>query len=300
MLVEVGRGIFLSFQESGGARNNAYPTWPIQKGLVLVCEGRELVEEGTGFGLPLVRFGHRTVFPGDAEVTAPLCESPLRRTSEDQSRPVITVNYRLNLVEVAAVRGVGTIRSAAFYQTREFFSSLHRRHAQWRPVLTSAADNLKRLSGMQTTFEPGADAGSVKVVYTVYADQGIIHVSADLQELKRPGLTEIIMANEQGAGCFDSYRDSRGITLKEDAIGTWGEVSADEASFIDSSDNIVFTLARVPACHAELVSASQPAAARMFRGRELAPGRLAWSGLAYVLPPQTTSFTYDIRLEKAR
>jgi len=58
---------------------------------------------------------------------------------------------------------------------------------------------------------------------------------------------------------------------------------ADEASFIDSYDNIAFTLKRVKR-------------ARMFRGRELVKGRLAWSGLAYVLPQDLINFDYDIRI----
>ena len=34
--------------------------------------------------------------------------------------------------------------------------------------------------------------------------------------------------------------------------------------------------------------------ARMFRGRELVEGRLAWSGLTYVLPEDNINFSYDI------
>ena len=89
--------------------------------------------------------------------------------------------------------------------------------------------------------------------------------------------------NELGANHFDRYRDSNGLFLKGNAIGTWDEIFADEASFIDSCDNIAFTLKQVKG-------------ARMFRGRELVEGRLAWSGLAYRLPRDIINFAYDIRI----
>ncbi|MCX9025362.1 MAG: hypothetical protein OIN85_04610 [Candidatus Methanoperedens sp.] len=89
--------------------------------------------------------------------------------------------------------------------------------------------------------------------------------------------------NELGANHFDSYRDSNGLFLRGKAIGTWDETIADETSFIDFRDSIAFTLNRVKE-------------ARMFRGRELVEGRLAWSGLAYVLPHDIINFTYDIRI----
>jgi hypothetical protein len=46
-----------------------YPACRIQKGLVLVHENKDLSEEGIGFGVPVLRFGHETIFPGDACVS---------------------------------------------------------------------------------------------------------------------------------------------------------------------------------------------------------------------------------------
>lgn len=101
--------------------------------------------------------------------------------------------------------------------------------------------------------------------------------------MKKEGCTEVNIMNEQGANHFDRYCDSNGLFLKGNAIGTWDEIFADEASFIDSGDNIVFTLKQVKG-------------ARMFRGRELVEGRLAWSGLAYGLPQDINNFAYEIRI----
>ena len=89
--------------------------------------------------------------------------------------------------------------------------------------------------------------------------------------------------NEQGANCFDTYKDSDGLILKGEKIGSWDQIKANEASFIDPSDGLMFSLKNVEG-------------ARMFRGRELVTGCLAWSGLAYVLPPETKEFAYSIEL----
>ncbi len=35
---------------------------------------------------------------------------------------------------------------------------------------------------------------------------------------------------------------------------------------------------------------------RMLRGREFIESRLAWSGLAYILPPHVVHFAYDIHV----
>ncbi len=74
-----------------------------------------------------------------------------------------------------------------------------------------------------------------------------------------------------------------GCVLKGNEIGSWDEIHADEATFQDPADGLSFTLKKVDG-------------ARMFRGRELVPGRLAWSGLAYVLPPQRDELAYSITI----
>lgn len=99
-------------------------------------------------------------------------------------------------------------------------------------------------------------------------------------------MTEIIIANEQGASHFDCYRDSDGVTLRGKRIGTWDEVTAQSASLVDSSNKIAFTIRKM-------------GNSRISRGREIEAHRLAWSGLNYVLPLQISYFTYDVKLSEA-
>ncbi|TAN37178.1 MAG: hypothetical protein EPN24_06485 [Candidatus Methanoperedens sp.] len=250
-----------------------YPTCRIQKGLVLFHEYRDLSEEGIGFGVPVLKFGHETIFPGNACVS----------TEKDGDISVVNIDYDMNLVERMVVKSSKRIDSEAFYKIKEYFSWLHRKYPQLRGILICSSNSLRRTCDIETRFETIASAGIASVVNTVNARKGTIHVNMDMSKLKKDGCTEVNIMNELGANYFNRYRDSNGLFFKGKAIGTWEEIFADEASFIDSHNKIAFTLKQVKR-------------ARMFRGRELVGGRLAWSGLAYGLPQDIINFDYDIRI----
>ncbi len=250
-----------------------YPACRIQKGLVLVHENRDLSEEGIGFAVPVLKFGHETIFPGNACVTI----------EKDGDISVVKIDYDMNLVERMSVKSSKRIDSKAFYKIKECFSRMHRKYPQLRGILVGSSNSLRRTCGMETRFENIASAGIARVVNTVNAKNGTIHVSVDMSNVKKEGYTELNIMNELGANHFDTYHDSNELFLKGNAIGTWDEIFADEASFIDSQDKVAFTLKTVNR-------------AMMFRGRELVVGRLAWSGLAYRLPGDIINFAYDIRI----
>ncbi|MFQ5924953.1 MAG: hypothetical protein ACE5IE_03050 [Dehalococcoidia bacterium] len=270
--IEMGRNMALLFGDPGTGPWD-YPAGRIQKGLVLAHGNRDLAEEGIGFGVPLLKLGPETIFPGCAHIT----------TEKDSDTSIVEVNYDLNLVERMEFESGRSIDSSAFYKMRDYFSWLHRRYPPLRGVITRASNSLKLAYGIESRFKDIATVGIANVVYLIHAREGTVHVSVNLSKLKKDGCTEIIIANEQGASHFDQYRDSNGVTIIGNAIGTWNETFADEASLIDSHDNIVFTLQKVEG-------------ARMFRGRELVAGRLAWSGLNYMIPRDTGDFAYDIRI----
>lgn len=270
--IKLGDGLRLLLRKPG-LELREYPTCRVQKGLIIASNSRELVEEGVGLGLPLVRFGTETVFPGDASIS----------TQQEGNRVITRVSYNLNLIARKNLRWGGTIDSPRFYRVDEFFSRLHRRHPALRGALIWAWYPIKLLCGMNTTFREIDSAGAVSVVYDIIVGEGIIHTSVNLAGLKRKGCTEIIIANEQGANHFNLYRDSNEVILRGKEIGTWDETLAHRASLVDSHDGISFSINEVRG-------------ARIFRGRELVANHLAWSGLNYVLPGHTTSFSYDIRI----
>lgn len=68
----------------------------IQMGLVLFHENKDLSEEGIGFGVPVLRFGHETIFQGNACVS----------TEKESNILVVKIDYDMNLAErIIALRG---------------------------------------------------------------------------------------------------------------------------------------------------------------------------------------------------
>ena len=132
---------------------------------------------------------------------------------------------------------------------------------------------------MKDAFCEISSQGSVNATYLIMGSR----VDVFLRFPLIAGCTEKIVLNEQGANWFDKYVDSEGRILNGNEIGSWDEIFANEASFLDQADGLSFSLKAVMG-------------ARMFRGREIVPGRLAWSGLAYVLPPQRDEFAYSIAI----
>ncbi len=50
--------------DSAASRVDGYPTARLMKGLILLQDGQALAEEGVGFGVPVVKRGIHTIFPG--------------------------------------------------------------------------------------------------------------------------------------------------------------------------------------------------------------------------------------------
>ena len=81
--------------------------------------------------------------------------------------------------------------------------------------------------------------------------------------------------NELGADDFGRFVDSDGADLRGADIGAWNPVRAATASFV----------AEPAASRSPSTAPDGCAGVRLFRGREVARGRLAWAGFGYSLPP---------------
>ncbi len=252
-----------------------YPTRRLQKGLILLQDGQELAEEGVGFGVPVLKRGLQTLFPGDIELTVQ------RRGSVWE----MTALFGLNLEEKIATPGRGSVKCKPLYVVKNSLAALIRRFPQLRGPLTAASNGLRRMLGWETIFEDAGFCATVKMTYTVDSRMGKIDVKVDTSDLPTDGITEVVVMNEQGAHHFDRYRDSGGTCLWGKEIGCWDEVTAEEASFISSARRAAFTLERVKG-------------ARLFRGRELIGSRLAWSGFGYSFPPAVERFSYAVKIER--
>ena len=266
-------GLSLNIAEQSGDAG-AYPTGRLQKGLLLRDGNVDLAEEGVGFGVPVLKRGVHTIFPGGMELA-------WRRTG-----PVweVTADYAMDLVERLAKPGGGALRSGVLYAAKDSLAALHRRAPPLRGPLTTASAALRRLFGWVTTYEQARVCARLKVTYTIVGEQGMIGVTVEVTGLPK-AVTEVVVMNELGGRVFDRYTAAGESDLCGDAIDTWDAVTAATAGFVSTAHKVAFTL-------------GQAEGARLSRGRELVGGRLAWSGFGYSLPPTPGAFTYAVRIER--
>jgi len=258
--------------QSGDA--DGYPTRRLQRGLLLLDRRQELAEEGVGFGVPILKRGVQTIFPGEMELawrrTGPLWE--------------VTAVFAMDLVERLAKPGGASLQSGVLYAAKDSLAALHRRVPPLRGALSAASTTLRRTFGWVTTYEQVEACADLTVTFTVDGEHGKIGVAVDLSDLPED-VTEVVMMNELGGRHFDRYTDAAGTDLRGDEIGTWDEVSAAKAGFVSTAHKLAFSL-------------EQAEGARLSRGRELIGARLAWSGFGYSLPPTPRAFTYEVRIER--
>lgn len=256
-------------------------------GPALYLDGHDLAEEGVGFGVPVALRGHRAVFAGSTS-------AHLDERGADTAAVLRTtgLTYRLDLAErlvfgAARHQASGTQKRGwaaprLFDRAHDGLSRLHRERPGTRPALDSGSRTLRRVSGMTTRFDPTAPAGSVTADYEFPAP-GVLTVTVDPRGLTDPSVTGLAIMNELGATAFTDYRDGGGLELAGGRIESWAEVDADWAALA------------APTLSLELVARAVHGA-RMFRGRELSPGRLAWTGFAYLLAPPWQPFSYEVRV----
>ena len=251
-----------------------YPTFRLQKGFRIVDHGQELADEAVGFGVPVLRRGLQTIFPGEVELGCARKEGGWE----------VTALFTLNLEEKIARSDSKTIRPRWFYLLKNSLAELIRRFPALRGVLTALSSGFRRMFGWVTTYEDSGFSTKIRMTYLLDTHTGTLHVAADTSGLVDPHITEVVMMNEQGARPFDGYQDTDGAFLQGKAIGCWDEVSSDEGMFLSSRHRIAFQLPQV-------------SGAKLFRGRELVGNRLAWSGFGYTFPPGRDSFSYTVRIE---
>ena len=283
---------------SAGARDGRYPAARLQRGLLLVCPGRDLAEEGVGFGVPVLKRGAQTVFAGALELRQGGAPGDGAAPDRDGADWQTTAIFEMNLVERLAARGRagpdpeagpggdsgGGPRSRSFYAVRDALAALHRRVPPLRGLLTATSNAVRRGFGLVTTFEETTTVATLGVTYDVRPDEGLLHVTVDLTGLPADGLSEVVVMNELGARCFDRYRDSDGTRLQGAGIGTWTRVTARKVSLLCGAAGVAFSLGQAPG-------------ARLYRGWELVGSRLAWAGFGYVVQHGAESFGYDVSIE---
>lgn len=250
-----------------------YPTSQLQKGLVLVVNGEELVEEGVGFGVPVLKQGLKTIFPGAIQ---------LADWKQDQE---LTAVYHMNLEERLAGQNQRVVENQLLYRLKDYLAEAYRRYPAMRRWLTTLSNGMRHAFNWQTSYENAGWDYPVRVHYTFDWQSSLVSVEVDVTALPQEDVTEVVVMNEQGAHHFDTYSDSSGVRLHGGAIGSWEQVTAESASFLSHRHGVAFTLPQLEG-------------ARLFRGRELVGSRLAWAGFGYSFSLAPPRIAYSLQIKR--
>jgi len=239
----------------------------LQKGLILVSNGMELVGEGIGLGVPAVRHRDRTYFPGASTLE-------IRRT---RTHTTAVKKFTLNLNSERTLRNI-RIETETIRTLRRSLDRLYMTHKHLRLLMI---ENLLRRTGVKRDFVQTEPVGSAAVTYKI--TQQHIKVRAEFKLPERGGFQKIYLLNEQGSKHFRKYSDSTGKVLFDKDIGAWETVNADWACVQSVEDDLGFRLWKLKE-------------ATLYRGRESLKDIFDWTGLDYEAHPKKTCLEYDIEL----
>ena len=234
----------------------------VQKGLVAFHRGEPLVQEGLGFGLPIVRLPAETLFS---------------RTASLEERAGGAVVKRYGFDRAARVRiGDRNVESALLRRGFESLVGLYMRAQPLQPPLLRLQEALARSLGGSVTYVDVPSRGSAEVEYALSGTS--LRVMARFRMARREApRPKFVVANEQGADHFGrAVVDGR--TLEGEAITGW--LRATDATFHADGLGLAFSVRR-------------PEGTSMFLGRERNE-YLHWSGIN--LESASPSFDYVIRL----
>ena len=260
----------LSVRLYADSRPHCMEIAPLQKGLVLMLDNQELVEEGIGFGVPVVKYQDKTYFSTSAEVT-------IRKTS---STCKLKKAYVLDAISRKKLWRASYIDDGLYSSLRKRFEKPYLSHKK-SELLFNKIMELREVAKIKTEFVKVKPRGVITVNYEIW--RKVVEVIVDFSDLTLNGCREALVLNEQGSTVFGKYSDTSGSELIGHEIGAWDAIKADQASFLSTSGQLVFSLEKI-------------GNATLFRGWEKTRNRFSWAGLSYSLRPNHGTFDYSIRL----
>ncbi len=238
---------------------------------MLLLDGRELIEEGVGFGVPVVKYEDKTFFSSTADAS-------IKKTGSDC---ILSKVYRLDTVSLKKFGGSSYIDDGFYSHLRKAFEKLYLKHQNLTPLFNKVME-VRVLANVKTEFMTVKPRGTVTVSYHCKPDALSIH--ADFSKIALKKCCEILVLNEQGSNIFQKYTDSSGLTLLGNKIGAWEKVKAKQASLQNAKGQVSFSL-------------QNGAEAVLFRGWERTRKRFSWAGLSYSMRPNKGCFNYSISLK---
>jgi hypothetical protein len=243
---------------------------PLQKGLLLVANEKELIGEGVGFGVPVVKYADKTFFSSTAETSM----------HEDDVHYAITKSFFLDTISKKRFENGPFISDRTYKLVHSSFEKAYLALKNFRPAFDKIME-LRNTLKIRTQFVKVEPRGRVDVKYKFFPNY--IKVELDIRNLNYRGIKEILVLNEQGSTFFRNYFDDEEQRLFNEQIGAWEQVKAERASFSDIKRTIVFTLKNING-------------AKLYRGWEQVKKRFCWAGLNYSLLPNVVDFDYPIVL----
>jgi hypothetical protein len=134
MMIKMGGGISLLIREPDREKQK-FPSCRIQNGLVLFHGNIDLSEEGVGFGVPILKFGMRTIFPGSGCI----------ESKKDVDKIRVKIDYDFNLAETIVFKG-RRIEGRTLYKIKESLSWLHRKYPFSRKFLMQGSNAIRLFS----------------------------------------------------------------------------------------------------------------------------------------------------------
>jgi len=241
----------------------------LQKGMIFLFNGAEVVGEGTGFGVPIGKYSDETFFSG----------SSFLQVQKQGDFVVVRKEFLMDLIERGKFRNL-KLENVKLRGIMDYVSLLSRKNKFIAHFIIRAKDLLFKF-GVESTFVRTVPKGKVVVTYTI--DQNRILVKLSFSELDHANLQKVFMLNEQGAHFFRKYSDSEGLKLADKEIGIWDSVTAQSAKIADNQGRIGFSLKNVEGTV-------------LRRGREFVKGSLDWIGLDYEPNPEDDQFKYAIEI----
>ena len=260
----------LSARFYGDSYPHCMETAALQKGLVLMLDGEELIEEGLGFGAPVVKYLDKTYFSSLAEISM----------NKNPSSTTLSKRYIMDTVSKKKFWRATYIDDSVYSSLRKTFEKAYLSKKELSPFFNAVME-LRQIAKIKTEFIRVKPRGAITVTYEI--NPQLVNVNVDFSDLSMSACEEILVLNEQGATAFERYVDSRKLRLFGRGIGAWDSVTADWASLFNVAGRFSFSLQRIQG-------------AALFRGWERTRNRFSWAGLSYSMAPGKERLNYSIRL----
>jgi hypothetical protein len=262
----------VSIRVYADSQPHALQTMKLQKGAVLVLNGRELAEEGLGLGFPVCLYEDGARFSFNA----------VTFVDDSKAVPSVTKIYDMNAIESKKFRGAVIRRDSYSGHLLRILEKAYRDVRRLDVGATMMLDVVSML-GLRNEYVECRSKGQISVKYE--RNERALRISVSFEHLVPEHLQALVVGNEQGGTLFTEYSDPF-VRLEGKEIEPWRPTSAEWATLNCPEYDVGFKLRR-------------PDGWRIIRGREVVENRVSWSGLSLMcngVPfSKTLSYTIEAR-----